>query len=84
MNILHVFILGVITGMIIIPTIQLIMDLSLIWFEYFKIMPSKLIAKANKEIMELQDDCCGEVETPAIGFHYYPSEDEYIEDDDYE
>lgn len=74
------FIIGILTGMVLIPIVEELITVIFQWIEYMKILPSKLILKGNKELAELQGDAEGYEETSAIGFHYEPKE-EYYEDD---
>lgn len=74
------YILGVISGMIAIPCIEELLSVCLLWIEWLKILPSKLIAKGNKEIADLHE-CDTEMQTNvnAIGFKIPDN----MEDDEY-
>lgn len=75
------FILGILSYMLLIPVIEEFANVLLSWLEYFKILPSKLVLKGNKELKELQEENDIESETYAIGFQYNQKEDF---DDEYE
>lgn len=75
------FILGILSYMLLIPVIEEFANVLLSWLEYFKILPSKLVLKGNKELKELQEEDGIESETYAIGFQYNQKEDF---DDEYE
>lgn len=78
------FILGILSYILFIPVIEEFTNVLLSWIEYFKILPSKLVLKGNKQIKELQDeDEENESESCAIGFQYSPQEED-IYDDEYE
>ena len=77
------FILGLISGLFLIPIAEELLNVVFVWIEYLKILPSKLVMKGNKELSELQGNDDGEYEvTNAIGFQYEP--EEYYDDDDEE
>lgn len=78
---LMAFILGMLSYMLLIPVIEELANVLLSWLEYFKILPSKLVLKGNKELKELQEEDGIESETYAIGFQYNQKEDF---DDEYE
>ena len=44
------FILGILSYMLLIPVIEEFTNVLLSWIEYFKILPSKLVLKGNKEL----------------------------------
>ena len=75
------FILGMLSYMLLIPVIEELANVLLSWLEYFKILPSKLVLKGNKELKELQEEDGIESETYAIVFQYNQKEDF---DDEYE
>ena len=50
------FILGILSYMLLIPVIEEFTNVLLSWIEYFKILPSKLVLKGNKELKELQEE----------------------------
>ena len=75
------FILGILSYMLLIPVIEEFTNVLLSWIEYFKILPSKLVLKGNKELKELQEEDGIESETYAFGFQYTQKEDF---DDEYE
>lgn len=75
------FILGILSYMLLIPVIEEFTNVLLSWIEYFKILPSKLVLKGNKELKELQEEDGIESETYAFGFQYNQKEDS---DDEYE
>ena len=78
------FILGILSYILFIPVIEEFTNVLLSWIEYFKILPSKLVLKGNKQIKELQDeDEENESESCAIGCQYSPQEED-IYDDEYE
>lgn len=62
------FILGMLSYILLIPVIEEFVNVLLSWLEYFKILPSKLVLKGNKELKELQEEDGIESETYAIGF----------------
>lgn len=62
------FILGILSYMLLIPVIEEFTNVLLSWIEYFKILPSKLVLKGNKELKELQEEDGIESETYAFGF----------------
>ena len=66
------FILGILSYMLLIPVIEEFTNVLLSWIEYFKILPSKLVLKGNKELKELQEEDGIESETYAFGFQYNP------------
>lgn len=68
------YIIGILTGLILIPILEELLNVVLTWIEYLKIKPSILVSKGNKELLELQND--GESETSVIGFQYTPEPDE--------
>lgn len=77
------FIFGIVFATLIYPIIDELSVVFLSWIEYFKLLPSKLVLKGNKEITKLQDECEDEEETCAIGFQYTAQdEEEYYEDDE--
>ena len=59
------FILGILSYMLLIPVIEEFTNVLLSWIEYFKILPSKLVLKGNKELKELQEEDGIESETYA-------------------
>lgn len=69
------FILGILSYMLLIPVIEEFTNVLLSWIEYFKILPSKLVLKGNKELKELQEEDGIESETYAFGFQYNQKED---------
>lgn len=71
------FILGILSSMLFIPLIEELANILLTWMEYFKILPSKLVLKGNKELSELQNSEDEKQDTYAIGFQYNPEENEY-------
>lgn len=75
------FILGILSYMLLIPVIEEFTNVLLSWIEYFKILPSKLVLKGNKELKELQEEDGIESETYVFGFQYNQKEDF---DDEYE
>lgn len=75
------FILGILSYMLLIPVIEEFTNVLLSWIEYFKILPSKLVLKGNKELKELQEEDGIESEIYAFGFQYNQKEDF---DDEYE
>lgn len=77
-----IFILGMISGVIILPCIEEMLSVFLLWIEWFKILPSKLIAKGNKDIAELhiQDDT-SESFSNAIGFQIPDIDNEYSDEE---
>ena len=74
------YILGVLSGMVIIPLIESIMEVIYSWIEVTKLLPAKLILKGNEELTELQERQ-EPTSTSCIGFQYTPTDEE---DDDYD
>lgn len=73
---IFIYIVGLLSGLVVIPLIESAIDVVYSWIEYLKIKPSKLVIQGNKELAELQDEEDGEFETNVIGFHYTPEEDD--------
>ena len=80
-KIIMAFILGILSYILLIPVIEEFTNVLLSWIEYFKIFPSKLVLKGNKELKELQEGDDVESETYAVGFQY---NQEDIDDEDEE
>lgn len=78
---LFAFILGILAYICFIPVIEELTNVLLSWIEYLKILPSKLVLKGNKKLVELQGEEDMESEACAIGFQYNQKEDF---DDEYE
>ena len=69
------YILGLVTGLILIPISEQFMDIIFSWIEVMKIKPSKIILKSNSELRDLQSQC-SDGDTSCIGFQYDGPEEE--------
>lgn len=77
------YILGACTIVIFLPIVEELVNVTLSWIEYLKIIPSKLVLKGNAELQELQSDSDVEsTDTCAIGLHYEPETEEYYDEEE--
>ena len=74
------FIIGLFTGIIILPACESLLELFMLYVEKWKIKPTTTINEWNKKNMVESGE--GEVSN-VIGFQYEPQE-EYLDDDDYD
>lgn len=75
------FIIGLLSGFIVIPIIEELMNVVNAWIQALLIKPNKIVIKGNKELAEMQGDE-QEVQTHCIGFQV-DSEDYYDDEEDY-
>lgn len=75
------YIFGLITGVILLPVIDELLNVLYSWIEVMKIKPSSIITEWNEEVASKSD---GTEQTYAIGFHAPDPELEEYYDDDYE
>ena len=74
------YIFGLITGVILLPVADELLNVLYSWIEVMKIKPSSIIAKWNEEVASKGD---GTEQTFAIGFQAPDSElEEYYEDEE--
>ena len=74
------YICGLITGFILIPVIEELLNVIYSWIEVMKIKPSSIISEWNEEVASKGD---GTEQTYAIGFQAPdPELDEYYDDDE--
>lgn len=76
------YILGLLTGLLFIPTIEEFINVIMSWIQVLLLKPSKIVLEGNKEINKLQSDEEYQ-ETSCIGFQIPNCEDEYYEDEEY-
>lgn len=77
-----IFIFGMISGLIILPCIEEMLSVFLLWIEWFKILPSKLIAKGNQDIAEFHmQDNTSETCSNVIGFQIPDMDNEYSDEE---
>ena len=72
------FILGIFTGLCVIPVLEELTNLAMSWIEVAKVAPTKRTLKGNKDLMDLQPEEAGE--TSCIGFRYDSPEDDVYDD----
>ena len=78
-NKLKTFLLGLATGMVFIPIIEEFMGVIMSWIQVLLLLPSKVVTKGNKEILDIQA-AQEPVDTNCIGFQL--PEEEYWDEDD--
>lgn len=72
------YILGLITGIAILPLLDELLNVAMLWIEVLKMKPSRIISDWNKEMGEEEQT----IDTYAIGFQA-PNDEDY-DDDDFE
>lgn len=70
------YILGLITGIAILPLLDELLNVAMLWIEVLKMKPSRIISDWNKEMGKEEQT----IDTYAIGFQA-PNDEEYDDDD---
>lgn len=70
------YILGLLTGIVVIPVIEEFLNVIYSWIEVAKIKPAGIVNEWNKKITADTPE-----DTQAIGFQIPTSDEEYYEDD---
>ena len=72
------FIIGLLSGILIIPVIEEFLNVILVWIQVLLIKPNRIVLKSNKELSELQE-AAEYQQSSCIGFQVSNDDEEYDE-----
>lgn len=79
-NLKH-FTLGIISGMLIIPVIDELLNVIMAWIQVLLLKPNKIVLNGNKELSNLQEQTEYQ-QSSCIGFHVDTVQDDYEDEDE--
>lgn len=79
-NIKH-FLFGLVSGMLIIPVIDELLNVIMAWIQVLLLKPNKIVLNGNKELSNLQEQTEYQ-QSSCIGFHVDTVQDDYEDEDE--